>query len=151
MTNIIKNIVIKFIIGIIIIALLTVGMIWYNYGDITWIFAAVGIVVVIFMSKIYLLFVAKVKIKGVITNIEIKAFANKKRPSEKMENAIIDERHPAYGLYYERFVVITLQKENGKYIEKKFPFNKFTEKFKTGDIIEFGYLDDFPKAVSNKQ
>ena len=56
MTNIIKNIVIKFIIGIIIIALFTVGMIWYDSGDITWIFAAVGIVVVIFMSKIYLLF-----------------------------------------------------------------------------------------------
>lgn len=145
MTDIIKNIVIKFIIGIIIITLLSVGMIWYGYDDITWIFTTVGIVVVIFMSKIYLLFLLKVKTKGVIRNIEIKAFANKKRPSEKMENAIIDERHPAYGLYYERFVVITLQKENGKYVEKKFPFNKFTEKLKTGDKIEYCGLDTFPR------
>ena len=115
------------------------------------VFAVLGLIVTIICAKTYLIFAVNKTTSGVITDISVKVYINRVRPAgDKMYSPIISENYPAYDSYDEKVLILTIEKQNGKRIDKTFPFDEYTDQLEIGDTIEFSRFDNRPTVILKK-
>lgn len=146
--KILSDIIFKTIVGVVIS--IAGSIIFFNKGLVhAIIFAVIGLIATIICAKTYLILSINKTTLGVITDISVKVYINRVRPAgDKMHSPIISEEHPAYNSYDEKVIILTIKKQNGKSVNKTFPFDEHTDQLEIGDTIEFSHFDKYPLAIS---